>query len=71
MNLIATQIGLAQKVRPQGAIRASWEAFLSEQLERDDAIRFAEEDRPLSSFEVQGVEKKVGIIKKIAGLLAV
>ena len=41
-GLIPAQIGLASHVRPQGAIRLSWEAFVQEQVERDDLIRWAQ-----------------------------
>lgn len=40
-GLIPSQLGFAARVRPQGAIQASWEAFLKEQIERDEAIRYA------------------------------
>lgn len=45
-GLIQSQIGIAAKVRPQGAIKVSWAAFVAEQVERDEALR-AEPERPL------------------------
>ena len=51
-GLIPAQIGLAAKVRPQGALKASWEAFVAEQVERDEALR-AEPVRPLLKVREQ------------------
>jgi hypothetical protein len=40
-GLIPEQIGLATKVRPEGYAKISWEAWLTEQVEREDLREWA------------------------------
>lgn len=41
-GLIPSQIGFAERVRPQGEIQLVWESLIREQLERDEYRRFIE-----------------------------
>jgi len=44
-GLIPSQIGLTERVRPQGDIRLSWQAFIDAQIERDEAIMWSKQPK--------------------------
>lgn len=48
-GLIQQQLGLAERIAPQGYTKVLWEEFIRQQVERDDMLAWAkrEEEREL------------------------
>ena len=44
MNLISTQIGFAERVRPQGSMGVSWQSFLQDKIEQEEAMNWQEKE---------------------------
>ncbi len=72
-GFIETQLGLAAHIKPKGAIKAAWRAFIAEQVERDERRLYASqepdlrlvgplEDEPLKPFPVRFIEGLKAVI---------
>ena len=68
-GLVPSQIGLAEKVRPQGMVAASWQAYLESLIEKEEAVRYAKEDRPLLPDTTQSARNPFFSLKALTFLL--
>ena len=68
-GMVQTQLGYAEKVRPQGDIAPAWQAFLERQIEIDEARRYQEEERALVPDTTENARSPFLSLKALTFLL--